>query len=451
MEKCIIFIQKILKKLQHCEIVMIEIKHLRTSIPHTLKLKTPSNVKPDSWYEEYIKKHDEIVYSNDPKLIQAYEPQLEIRVKYLKESDRDIDVYNILGHYLAVFENIQYNIYYKQKKRKNDKEYLKSREYEKDNKKLERLYKLLHYKIPLGTTKEQLNNYYNLFDSWYGDVLILFEYNTIQKNLELIKEFEVRLKSLKGLPELNRLDSYELLGWERCVLFTMLKLKLCKNIIAQGYLVSRQLYIINDDIVNYEDDIECEGRRKHPESIEDLDFRDFKIPEGQIFKSIRKNEKWFDIDRDLVIYQERQKGKYLDELAENFGIKFNSISMVVKKVQSAINFYQGKEFENFVYKRLLESKLFKLVKKEAGKGESDILAYTKDDKGLYIYSLKNIKINRKPYWLKKEELRPELETAVLSQLDYDVQLILLVFDNYSNKAKQFKIDFNNPRNIDISK
>ncbi|MHA1328781.1 MAG: hypothetical protein ACTSRH_15905 [Promethearchaeota archaeon] len=69
---------------------------------------------------------------------------------------------------------------------------------------------------------------------------------------------------------------------------------------------------------------------------------------------------------------------------------------------------------------------------------------------MFIYSLKNLKIDRKPYWLTKEELRPELERAKIYSLDYEVHLILLVFDNYHNIVKQFNIDYNNPKNINIS-
>jgi predicted DNA-binding protein YlxM (UPF0122 family) len=185
--------------------------------------------------------------------------------------------------------------------------------------------------------------------------------------------------------------------------------------------------------------------------ISELYFEEFETTEVQIFDLIRKNEKWHDINRDLTIYQERQKGKYLQELADNVGIKFNSISMIVKKVQSAINYYKGKLFEDFVEKKLIQSGLFEKVLKEAGKGECDVLAYTKDGKGLYIYSLKNIKIDRKPYWLiTKEELLPELKDSKLSSLDYDTHLILLVYDNHHKRVFQTEIDYNHVENIDIS-
>lgn len=194
---------------------------------------------------------------------------------------------------------------------------------------------------------------------------------------------------------------------------------------------------------------------KNPPKIKNnpqhISFSGFSFTKNQIFELIKKNENWHNIERDIVIYQERQKGRYLHEIAENVDIKDKAISVVIKKVSGAVNYYKGKLFEDFISKKLKDSGLFKKVEKLAGKGESDILAYTKDEKEFYIYSLKNIKINHIPFWLSKEKLRPELERALLQSLDYKVHLILLVFDNFNNKIKQFKIDFNKPENVDISK
>ncbi len=186
------------------------------------------------------------------------------------------------------------------------------------------------------------------------------------------------------------------------------------------------------------------------QTFDTFKFDTFKCSEEEIYNIIRKNVTWHNIERDLTIYQERQKGKYLHVIAGNFGVNFDSISKTAKKVSGKISYWKGKLFEDFVKKRLKQSGLFEKVIKEAGKGEADILAYTKDGKELYIYSVKNIKIDRKPYWLSKEESRTEVERAVLQCLDYKVHLILLVFDNHNNKVKKFKIDYNKPKNVDIS-
>ena len=180
-------------------------------------------------------------------------------------------------------------------------------------------------------------------------------------------------------------------------------------------------------------------------------FDTFKCSEEEIFTLIKKNAKWHDIERNLTIYQEKKRGKYLQEIGDNFGINFSTVSGVVTKVQGAINRWKGKLFEDFVENKLKKSGLFKDVIKEAGKGEADILAYTKDGKELYIYSIKNLKIDRKPFWLiTKEELLPELKDSKLTSLDYDTHLILLVYDNHHKKVFQTEIDYNHVENIDLT-
>lgn len=290
----------------------------------------------------------------------------------------------------------------------------------------------------------------------YEDGEFYERFNTIEKNREI-------LNKIVGLwPKLLFERRY---GGLYCIFLFLIKK--CVDIFP-NYLVTNHLSFLLDTIpeffvtkdekeIRYDD---CEHYNiifEEPispkiERIPDwLYFFDFSFIEAQIFELIKKNEKWHDIDRDITIYRERKKGKYLQELADNFGIKFNSVSMVITKVRGAVNFFKGKLFEDFIYKKLQQSGLFEKVVKEAGKGEADVLAYTKDNQELYIYSLKNIRIDRKPYWLTKEELKPELERAVLQSLDYKVHLILLVFGNLHNVVKQFEIDYNNPKSIDISK
>lgn len=227
--------------------------------------------------------------------------------------------------------------------------------------------------------------------------------------------------------------------------------ELCKQAVENGVLSTERICNLGNHI---ESCISCLWESKELEESQNLSidvFKFFSYTDDQIYDLIRKNENWRDIERDITIFQEKQKSKSLQELADNFGIKFNSISMVLKKVRSAFNYYEGKLFEDFIKKRLKQSGLFKKVVKEAGKGEPDILAYFKDGKRLNIYSLKNIKINRKPYWLVVDELRPELARAKLQAKDYKINLVLLVFNNHTNHIRRYNIDYRNPVNIDISK
>jgi len=179
-------------------------------------------------------------------------------------------------------------------------------------------------------------------------------------------------------------------------------------------------------------------------------FDSFKLDMDEVIDLIKKNERWQKTERDLSIYQERQKGRILQDIADNFNIGFTAVCNVEKKVRGAINYWKGKIFESFVKDLLKQSHRFSDVILDGDTGEPDILAYSKDKTELYIYSLKNLKIDRIPYWLTTDELRPELERAKLCSLDYQIHLILLVFDNFHNQIKQFQIDYNKAENIDIS-
>ncbi len=430
-------ISKKFKKYKQCEKIM-------------LKIEQHSNIKPDEWYEEIERKYDEIVYSNDLVLILKWEASLEQRIERLKKIDTDIVVLNKIVAYVTPLWEKFYEFQKKIFKKRPNQEYENSEEYKRDKEQMHTFNDMCWNNEGSGFTDDEFLHYNLARDSSYRKPDVIFNCNSFEKNKGVIDILKYRFKSLKEQPDFSKLESYKLMGWERVVLFDKVKLELCEKILNQGYIVTGHLEELLHRIEEYEYDIEYKERKEHPKTISNLAFTDFNITIDQISVLIRKNKKWHDIDRDLTIYQEREKGKYLQEIADNFGVKFNSISMVVKKVQGAINYYQGKEFERFVLKRLNESNLFKDVVKEAGKGEPDILAYSKDNKELYVYSLKNIKIDRKPYWLTKEKLRPEIERALLQTLDYKVYLILLVFDNYNNQVKQFEIDYNNPKNIDIS-
>lgn len=238
------------------------------------------------------------------------------------------------------------------------------------------------------------------------------------------------------------------------LLFKMLK---------SGYCISLQLLYLFD-IINYELEKIVSGeeyaKMELPYDFEFLisyfsdpltiSFESFVLDMDEVIDLIKKNERWQKTDRDLSIYFERQKGRTLQDIADDYGIVYSTVSRIEDKVRGKVNYWKGKIFEDFVKKRLKESRVFIKVIKEAGKGESDIRAYTKNNE-LFIYSLKNLKIDRKPYWLiTKEELLPELKDAKLCSLDYETHLILLVYDNHNKAVKQIEIDYNNVENIDLT-
>ncbi len=182
---------------------------------------------------------------------------------------------------------------------------------------------------------------------------------------------------------------------------------------------------------------------------EEINFEGFVFTERQCFDEIRKKTKWHQVERDISIFQEKPFYT-LRQLAKRYGIKYNSISSVVSKVQGAINEIIGKKFEEFILEKLRASKLFEKVERKGGVGEPDILAYKNKEK-LYVYSLKCLKLESSPYWLIKGELLPELEYAKLCSQDYEIHLILLVFDSFNQKIINIEIDYNNPSNIELTK
>jgi len=246
----------------------------------------------------------------------------------------------------------------------------------------------------------------------------------------------------------------------------MEQIPLLFKVLKKGYCISPQLLylfvLINNELVKILsgeeyckmqlpcEDSDFEFLTSHLSDPSTISFDSFVLDMDEVIELIKKNERWQKPDRDLNIYYQREKGRILQDIADDFNIVISAVSQVEKKVRGKINFWKGKIFEDFVEKRLKESRVFIKVIKEAGKGESDIRAYTKNNEQ-FIYSLKNLKIDRKPYWLiTKEELLPELKDAKLCSLDYETHLILLVYDNHNKEVKQIEIDYNNVENIDLT-
>jgi len=404
-----------------------------------------SNVKPEVWYNEYY-----------ASMIKG---GLNGYFIELKEEDKRIDVYHIIDNILTPLREqmreamlIMDPIYKKYEKlpfQERNNKLMNITEFVVAKNQYDRAYKTKYHEIPPGVTEEEFGVYHQIIRGKIQKNLeIIFGYNTLEKNAKFLEVLVAQQKNLKKKRVYKQILS--LTSCKDVHKIREKKFELCEQAIKEGHLITNQLDDLDRDIKECRFCFLQEKEKRRPKNILDLYFEDFSYTDEQVFNLIRKNVKWYDIERDIAIFQERQKGRYLKEIAKNLKIKLRAVSMVIKKVQGAVNFWKGKLFESFVLKRLRESKLFEKVIMDAGKGESDIRAYTKDDK-LYIYSLKNIQIDYEPYWLTKEELRPELKDALLSNLDYDTYLILLIFDNYNNQVKQIVIDYNNPKNIDISK
>ena len=259
-------------------------------------------------------------------------------------------------------------------------------------------------------------------------------YNNLEDNKKILKQF---------IDDVNRLRKHP--NFSEKIYYTnnlKLKIDLLKQY-SDEYLITTQL----EQLTSYLDDLKLQLHIS--DDPFEINLEDFEFTEDQAFDRIRKNSKWHNVERDISIFQEKPFYT-LRQLAKRYGIKYNSISTVVNKVQGAISEIIGTEFEKFILKKLRDSKLFERVERMGGAGEPDILAY-KNDSELYIYSLKCLKLESSPYWLIKNELRPEIDYAKLCSQDYEIHLILLVFDTISQKIIYLEIDYENPENLELTK
>lgn len=404
----------------------------------------PSNVKPDSWYREIS-----FTYGSDHEIDDE-------ELKELKEFDENYDLYHFMQkawrEKLLEYGRKYYQVFNKELS-EYEKIYLKIGEYPPEP--YLSIYSEMKYKgieLPSKFNKAWSDLQY------YEDRDFFDQYNNLQDNKKYLDRSK---KVIAFFKENNLIEDEKYLNQK------VKQIEAYSKALNEGYLITSDLIflieLIEEDIYSLigciDEDCSLSNNPFNFEKLKNLllnkdpsqiKFDDFIIENEDLYALLRKNEKWYDYNRDISIYLERSEGKYIQELADQFHMKRTAVSMVIKKVSGAINYWKGKLFEDFVEMRLKSSKLFEKVIKDAGKGESDIRAYTKDNK-LFIYSLKNLKIDFIPYWLTKEELRPELEDSKLSSLDYETHLILLIYDNHHKVVKTFEIDYDNPENINISK
>jgi hypothetical protein len=271
--------------------------------------------------------------------------------------------------------------------------------------------------------------------------------NSIKEQKTIIKELEEEIRQLLAIRQLKPLIQ----DLER-------HLNLIREFFPQ-YLFTQQLYFLKYNFLRtISEEMELLKERKELfTSIEDLTFSGFSLDREKLFEHMKENVNWHQAERDLEIYiLKKEKGLNLKEIGAEYGIKYNTVSVIVNKVQGELNRLKGAIFENFVYERLKQSGLFDRIIWEGDIGESDILAYQKEK--LYVYSLKNLQIDRDPYWLivnpkganSDGELKPEIEFAKLSHFDYEVHLMLVIYDNFHGIIIQKEIDYKNPQNIELS-
>ena len=370
----------------------------------------PSNIKQHDWYEDYVKLADRIMYSNNIDEINKQEYSDIERINFLKERDENVN-------------------------------------------------EISKYDRPLRK-------------------ILIQEHNTIEKNKEYLEKCKEDLKELLQLtkeyydlePNIKNLNSYAIGDYNRCLLLTKYKIEECEKVLKKGYLITNQLEDISYDIENYAFDLYQSDSVDYALKIYDirqdivrdnetnddisyLDSFSFKCNEDEVINIIKQEKNWREMDRDINIYKERQKGRLLKDIAGDYSnLNVPAISRIAKKVESAIGYYKGKLFESEFFKHLKKTGEFDKVEWQGASGEPDIVAHDLKNCEFNIYSLKMRKIDRSPFYISIREMKPELKLALESILEgYNrINLWLIVYDSEFNETRKFRVNFRNPRNIDIS-
>lgn len=274
------------------------------------------------------------------------------------------------------------------------------------------------------------------------------EKNNLETNKELLLQYKKDLESLKKWKPIN-IDKIEDDSMEYCMLQTHLKIDKCLEALERGYLITAQL---EDIMVETEDYWNNEVYTKPILDI--LNQFNFGNYQEELFDFIKQNTNWRNKSRDFEIYKEIQKGTLYSEIAERLELTISAISMINTKVQSSINNLKGEFFE-IEYEKYLKS-LNKFnnynIVRDGTPGKPDIYIIDNIKKELYIFSLKDLELNKKSFCIIKGQLKPELEFAYLKNIFEEfniVVLYLIVFDSLTEQLHIREVDYNNPSNINI--
>jgi len=308
-------------------------------------------------------------------------------------------------------------------------------------------------KIPLTTIRE-IKEFDAIADKnqshdFVSGFLQFEEKNNLETNKELLVQYKKDLKSLKLWNSINDINEIKEESWEYYLLQTYFKINSCFEALKRGYLITAQLEDIMVEIDNYwhnEDDAK---------PILDI-LKQFKFGNYQeeLYDFIKQNTNWRNKNRDFEIYKDIQKGILYSEIAGRLECDISTISKINKKVQSSINNLKGKFFE-IEYEKYLKSldkfRNGKIVR-DGTPGKPDIYIIDNIKKELYIFSLKNLELNKDSFCIVKDKLKPELEFAYLKNAfeEYNkVVLYLIVSDSLTEQLHIKEVDYKNPSNINI--
>ena len=211
--------------------------------------------------------------------------------------------------------------------------------------------------------------------------------NTLEENKQILEQIKIELRDLGKLEE--NMKPNELLN-------------LCCKALENGYLISQQL---RDMLFQLD---------KYKSSKIDI-YKQFKFKNYQqdLLNFIKPNIGWRNKERDFNIYVKIKKGTLYQEIAEKEEISVQAISQINSKIQNSISNLKGRFYEIEYEKYLKSLNKFKNCKvvRDGSPGKPDIIIIDEKNNTMYIFSLKNLELNKNPYCVIVEELKPELQFA----------------------------------------
>lgn len=265
---------------------------------------------------------------------------------------------------------------------------------------------------------------------------------------ELLVQYRNDLESLKLWKSIKDINKTVYHSEEWSMVQTNLKIDKCFEELEQGNSIIAKLEDIKMETEDYWYNEECDKL-----IVEVLKQFKFEKYQKELSDFIKQNVNWRNKDRDFKIYQEIQKGTLYSEIAERLECVISTISKTNSKVQSSINNLKGRFFEIEYEKYLKSLNKFKDCKivRDGGPGKPDIYIIDKKNKELYVFSLKNLELNKDSFCIVKDKLMPELRFAhkyAFEKFD-KVTLYLIVFDSLTEKIYVEELDYNNPSNVTI--
>lgn len=268
---------------------------------------------------------------------------------------------------------------------------------------------------------------------------------------DLLIQYKTDLESRELWKSTKDIDISDKKSEKYCMILTSEKIEECFKILEQGLPITTQLEEIRLDTENYWYNEECD--KSLLEVLKQFKFDNY---QNELSEFIGSNVNWLHKDRDFKIHKEIKDGTLYSEIAERLGCSISSISKINKKVQSSINNLKGRFFEIQYEKYLRSLNKFQNseIVRDGAPGKPDMYIIDKMKKELYIFSLKNLELNKKVFTIIKDQLKPELEFAYLKNSFESfnmVELYLIVFDSLTENLHVREVDYKNPSNVNLYK